>query len=183
MPSAAKRLEPKRRVLKQSEIPTKVPLQPPKGYWDSVLRHLELLGPDDALEITLRDEQDTASMKSSLWSAARRHGVRLRTLTRKEKMYVWIAHRDCPTEARQRRTPIECEVCRRTIIPPRTGASRQFVCAGIGNRKSRCQKIRRYAREHDISIEEAIKHFRNRRKSILNGERRRRHGKENENKT
>jgi hypothetical protein len=55
---------------------------------------------------------------------------------------------------RSARSPIRCEVCK-TLINPLPGTSKQYVCAGKGNQKSECQKTRRYAREHGITIAEA----------------------------
>jgi hypothetical protein len=48
---------------------------------------------------------------------------------------------------------LECEACGKRI-EPRSGTSKQYVCAGKDGQISECQKIRRYAREHGISVAE-----------------------------
>ncbi|HWQ55166.1 MAG TPA: hypothetical protein VN442_15875 [Bryobacteraceae bacterium] len=58
------------------------------------------------------------------------------------------------------RQPIQCPVCQKTIVRPRTGASVQYVCGGIGGRKSDCQNIRRYAGQRGITIPEMVERIR-----------------------
>jgi hypothetical protein len=41
------------------------------------------------------------------------------------------------------------------VIDPKPGTSEQYVCAGTKKKKSECQKVWRYAREHGVSIEQA----------------------------
>lgn len=69
-------------------------------------------------------------------------------------MYLWKVGTRPRTASPASRSPIYCEVCGKPINPL-PGTSKQFVCGGDEGRKSRCQKIRRYARERGISIDEA----------------------------
>jgi hypothetical protein len=56
-----------------------------------------------------------------------------------------------PTKAHSRN---QCLVCGAPIYP-KPGTGKQFVCAGTKKKKSECQKVLRYSREHGISIERA----------------------------
>lgn len=157
--------EPKRRVVKKSDVPAAQPMNLPKGYWDSALRHMMLLRDDEALEISAPYAAQLVSMRSAINAAAARAGLRITVLARSSRMYVWIFGKRPRKRGRPPREPVRCQVCGRTIIRPRTGGSRQYVCAGIGNRKSLCQRIRRYSQEHGISVAEAIERLRANRKA------------------
>jgi hypothetical protein len=101
-------------------------------------------------------------MKSSIHTAAKRAGVRLRVVIREPRIYAWIPGKRPVIINRPNRVPVLCEVCGEEIDRPEVGASKQFVCAGKGNKKSRCQKVRRYAFAHGLPISEAAKRFRQR---------------------
>jgi hypothetical protein len=66
-------------------------------------------------------------------------------------VYLWKVGTSVSTATTSSRPAIKCKVCGKTIIPI-PGTSKQFVCGGVEGRKSECQKIRRHAREHMISI-------------------------------
>jgi len=74
---------------------------------------------------------------------------------REPRIYAWIPGKRPVIINRPKRAPVLCEVCGEEIDRPEVGASKQFVCAGKGNKKSRCQKIRRYAFAHGLPISEA----------------------------
>jgi len=50
-----------------------------KGYWDRVVNRLAYLEADDALELVFSPDESITSMKSSIHTAAKRAGVRLRS--------------------------------------------------------------------------------------------------------
>lgn len=152
--------EPEERVIDRSAIPTIDAPVIAKGYWDSAIQHLGLLDHDQALEISLHGYQCAASMRSSFHAAAARAGLRISVFIRGSCIYAWIVGARVGSQTRLQRGPIHCEVCGREIIRPKTGGSKQFVCAGNGLLKSTCQKIRRYSQIHRITIAEAIEHFR-----------------------
>lgn len=165
--------EPRRRVVKKSDIPVAQPMNLPKGYWDSAVKHMMLLRDDEALEISAPYAAQLVSMRSAINAAAARAGIRITVLARGSRMYVWISGKRPRKWGRPPREPVRCQVCGRTIIRPRTGGSRQYVCAGIGNRKSLCQRIRRYSQEHGISVAEAIERLRANREAERNSARQR----------
>jgi hypothetical protein len=70
-------------------------------------------------------------------------------------VYVWKTGTRQSTATYLRRPAVVCEVCKKALVP-RPGTTKQFVCAGKGNQKSECQKVRRSARELGISIAEAV---------------------------
>ena len=139
-------------MLKQREIPAENRESLSKGYWDRVVNRLAYLEADDALELAFSPDESITSMKSSIHTAAKRAGVRLRVVTREPRIYAWIPGKRPVIIRRAKRAPVLCEVCGGEIDRPQIGASKQFVCAGDGNEKSECQKIRRYALKHHISI-------------------------------
>ena len=147
-------------MLKQREIPAENRESLSKGYWDRVVNRLAYLEADDALELAFSPDESITSMKSSIHTAAKRAGVRLRVLIREPRIFAWIPGKRPVIINRPQRAPVRCEVCGREIDRPQIGASKQFVCAGDGNEKSKCQKIRRYSLKHHISIAEAREHFR-----------------------
>lgn len=126
-----------------------------KGYWDSSVRHLMLLRPDQVSMLVFRSGQAPRGVRSSIHTAAARAGLRVSVKVSGAVVYLWKVGTRVTTATPSSRPAIMCEVCGKPI-PPLPGTSKQFVCGGVGGRKSRCQKIRRYAREHGISISEAI---------------------------
>ena len=86
--------------------------------------------------------------------AAARSGVRVGVKVNGAVVYIWNEGTRESAPTRLPRSPIKCEVCGK-LIAPHLGTSKQYVCAGEKGRKTECQKIRRYAREHGISIGEA----------------------------
>jgi hypothetical protein len=155
-----KRREPEDRVIKRWEIPDENRGSLGKGYWDAVINRLACLEADDVLELAFRPDESIASMKSSIHTAAKRAGVRLRVVIREPCIYVWIPGKRPVIIKRPERAPLRCEVCGKLVDRPQIGASKQFVCAGDGDRKSECQKIRRLALKHGLTISEAVKRFR-----------------------
>ncbi len=147
--------EPERSVVDRSEIQAVHTPRITKGYWDSSVRHLHLLRPDQALKLLFHNGQAPLGVRSSIHMAAARAGLRVSVKVSGALVYMWkVGTRDV-TDTALSRPAIKCRVCGK-LIPPLPGTSKQFVCAGVEGRKSRCQKIRRYAREHGISISEAI---------------------------
>ena len=153
--TATIRSEPKQRVVKRSEIPASAPLNVQKGFWEAVIQRLILLRTDEALEISIGANQSIASVRSAIHAAADRLGIRITSEIRGLRLYVWAVG-EPRVAKRQSRKPVTCKVCGKAIIRPPTGGSRQFVCAGSGNRKSECQKLWRFARDHGLSVPEAI---------------------------
>jgi hypothetical protein len=145
-------LEPKARVIKRSQIPAARPLNLNKGYWDSVIRRAAEIGKDQALELFFSGGRSPISLKSSIHRAAARMGKRLAILIRGAKAYVWITGDQAPTRSNPSREPLKCLVCGKPIVRPKFGGGRQIVHASKGNKKSECQKVRRYAKAHDVSI-------------------------------
>ena len=149
-------------MLKQREIPAENRESFSKGYWDRVVNRLSHLEVDDVLELSFSPDDSISSMKSAIHTAAKRAGVRLRVVIREPRIYAWIPGKRPVIIRRSKRAPVLCEVCGEEIDRPEVGASKQFVCAGRGNKKSRCQKVRRYAFAHGLPISEAAKRFRRR---------------------
>ena len=146
-------------MLKQREIPAENRESFSKGYWDRVVNRLAYLEADDALELAFSPDESITSMKSSIHTAAKRAGVRLRVVIREPRIFAWIPGKRPVIIRRAKRAPVLCEVCGEEIDRPEVGASKQFVCAGKGNKKSQCQKVRRYAFAHGLPISEAAKRF------------------------
>jgi hypothetical protein len=147
--------EPERSVVDRSEIEAVQSSRIAKGYWDSTVRHLLLLGPDQALKLAFKSGQAPHGIRSSIHMAAARSGVRVGVKVSGAVVYIWRAGARERAAAHVSRPLIKCEVCGK-LITPRLGVSKQYVCAGKEGQKSECQKTRRYAREHGISIAEAI---------------------------
>ncbi len=148
--------EPERSVVDLSEIEAVNEPRITKGYWDSAVRHLLLLSSGQALKLMFHDGQAPSGIRSSIHSAAARAGVRVGVKVRGAIVYMWKVGTRPVARPAPPRPPIRCEVCGKPINR-RLGTSRQFVCAGNNGQKSRCQKVWRYAREHDVPISEAIK--------------------------
>ena len=128
-----------------------------KGYWDSSIRHLQLLGPNQLLKFFFYSDQAALRVRSSIHSAAARAGVRVSVKVRGAVVLVWKTGTRDSTATYLPRPAIACEVCKEALVP-RPGTTKQFVCGGKGNQKSKCQKVRRCAR--GISIEEAAARLR-----------------------
>jgi hypothetical protein len=86
--------------------------------------------------------------------AAARAGLRVSVKVSGAVVYMWKVGTREVTDTALSRPAIKCKVCGK-LIPPLPGTSKQFVCSGVEGQKSECQKTRRYAREHGISIIEA----------------------------
>lgn len=159
-PQLARVPEPEGCAVLRSEIPPPAPPDVDKGYWDAVVRRLGLLHEDEALRISFPGDEVTSSMKSSLFTAAGRAGRRVTILVRGACLYAWISGEREPKRYLPPRPSFPCEVCGRDIIPPKSGASRQYVCGLVAGRASRCQGVRRYAREKGVTIAEADAYLR-----------------------
>ncbi len=144
----------------RSEIPPPCPPNVDKGYWDAVVCRLALLHEDEALRISFPGDQITSSMKSSLFTAAARAGWRVKILVRGACLYAWLNGKRDRKRYLPTRPSFPCEVCGREIVPPKSGASRQYVCGFEAGRASRCQRVRRYAREKGMTIAEADAYLR-----------------------
>lgn len=151
--------EPITRVVKLSSIPPATRLNLEKGYWDAQVRHLALLGSDEALkfELCVRDgDRYAQGIRSSLNNASAKAGIRVSILIRGRSVYVWRSGtRPRSAAHRPPRKPICCQVCERTLQRPITGASIQYVCPRRGKRNSPCQRVRRLSLLYGITIEEA----------------------------
>jgi hypothetical protein len=147
--------EPERSVADRSEVHAVHAPHITKGYWDSSIRHLHLLSPNQVLKFFFHSGQAPNGVRSSIHIAAARAGIRVSVKVRGAVVYLWKTGTRESTATHLRRQAIVCEVCKKAIIPL-PGTSKQFVCGGVEGRKSRCQKIRRHAREHGISISEAL---------------------------
>ena len=157
---AKRRREPGDRVIKRREIPAAHRANFSKGYWDRVVNRLSYLDVEDVLELSFSPDDSISSMKSAIHTAAKRAGVRLRVVIREPRLFAWIPGKRPVIIRRAKRMPVLCEVCGEEIDRPQVGASKQFVCAGKGNKKSQCQKTRRYALAHHLSITEARERLR-----------------------
>jgi hypothetical protein len=146
--------EPEEFIILRSEIEAASAPRISKGYWDSSVRHLLLLRPDQVLMLVFRSNQAPRGVRSSIHAAAARAGVRVSVKVSGAVVYLWKVGTRVSTATPSSRPAIKCEVCGK-LIPPVPGTSKQFVCGGVEARKSRCQKIRRSARERGISIDEA----------------------------
>ncbi len=146
--------EPEEFIILRSEMKADSAPRISKGYWDSSVRHLLLLRPDQVLMLVFQSNQAPRGARSSIHTAAARAGLRVSVKVSGAVVYLWKVGTRPSTATPSSRPAIKCEVCGR-LIPPVPGTTRQFVCAGTEGRKSRCQKIRRSAREHGISIDEA----------------------------
>ena len=146
--------DPEEFIILRSEMKADSAPRISKGYWDSSVRHLLLLRPDQVLMLVFRSSQSPRGVRSSVHTAAARVGLRVSVRVSGSVVYLWKVGTRPSTATSSPRPAIQCEVCGK-LIPPVPGTTKQFVCAGVEGRKSRCQKIRRYAREHGISIEEA----------------------------
>lgn len=104
--------------------------------------------------LVFRSSQAPRGVRTSIHAAAARAGLRVSVKVSGTVVYLWKVGTRPSTATPPSRPAIKCEVCGK-LIDPVPGTSKQFVCGGVEGRKSRCQKIRRYAREHGISIEEA----------------------------
>ena len=104
--------------------------------------------------LVFRSGQAPRGVRSSIHTAAARAGLRVSVKVSGAVVYLWKVGTRVSTATPSSRPAIMCEVCGKPI-PPLPGTSKQFVHGGVEGRKSECQKTRRYAREHGISIAEA----------------------------
>jgi len=147
--------EPERRVIPRSDVPPPDRMNLAKGYWDSVVRHLLLLGRDEVMAIDMPPGH-AYSGRTSLNGAAAKAGVRVSIVFRGDVLYAWSTGRRMPSpKAVPPRKPIRCRVCDRTVIRPRTGGSVQYYCGPEGGKRSVCLYLAKFARDTGISIAEA----------------------------
>lgn len=145
-------LDPEGDAITRREIPTAHPPRVSKGYWDSVVRRLKLLEDDQVLRLVFPPDTQVESLRSSIHWAGTRAGRKPGVATRGACVYVWDL--DTPREPKRYRPPrkaITCAACGKVIERPRF---KQLVHAGIGNKKSACQKALRYAKRHGGSASE-----------------------------
>jgi hypothetical protein len=146
-------LDPEGDAITRREIPTADPPKVSKGYWDSVVHRLKLLAHDQVLKLIFPPDTQVESLRSSIHWAGTRAGRKLGVTMRGSCIYVWDT--GVSRERRRYRPPrkaISCAACGKVIERPR---SKQLVHAGIGNKKSDCQKALRYAKRHGGSAREA----------------------------
>ncbi len=124
-----------------------------KGYWSRTLDYLKILTPEQAMKLHFSSGVPIG-IESSIYSAATRKRLPVSVYVRGPAVY--ICNNPEPAIKRVLSFPrqIHCRVCH-AQIDPRLGTGKQYVCAGTKKKKSECQKIWRYRREHGISIEEA----------------------------
>lgn len=148
--------EPERRAVRYSDIPEhSLADSAPKGWWDRVIEHLLLIRGTKTPVLEL-DFGRQPNGHTSLHNAAARRGLKVSVVISGNFMYVALCGKRDPMRAVPPRKPIICEVCGVTIIRPRTGGSRQFVCGGNGGRKSKCQSLKRMAQRRGISVQEFL---------------------------
>jgi hypothetical protein len=139
-------LDPEGDAITRPEIPTAHPPKVSKGYWDSVVRRLKLLEDDQVLRLVFPPDTQVESLRSSIHWAGTRAGRKLGVATRGSCVYVWDTG---VSRGRRRYRPprkaIPCAACGKLIERPR---SKQLVHAGLGDKKSDCQKALRYAKRH-----------------------------------
>jgi hypothetical protein len=145
-------LDPEGNAITRREIPTAGPPKVSKGYWDSVVRRLKLLAHDQVLRLIFPPDTQVESLRSSIHWAGTRAGRKLGVTMRGSCIYVWDTG---VSRERKRYHPprkaIRCAACGKLIERPRP---KQLVHAGIGNKKSDCQKALRHAKRHGGSASE-----------------------------
>jgi hypothetical protein len=125
-----------------------------RGYWSRMLDYLKILPPDKAVKLNFPTGVPRA-VESSIYGAATRKQMRVGVYVRPSAVYICKnGHSEAllkfPIASKAR-----CMVCGAALhLKPGTG--KQFVCAGTRKKKSECQKIWRYAREHGLSVEDAL---------------------------
>lgn len=150
--------EPVRDIVDESEIDAVAAPRLSKGYWISIVEHADLLLPHKVLRLFFRTGRVPRGAEASIHNAAKQAGVPVSIHVRGALIYIRkLGLRTKRPE--QSQSEIRCEVCGK-LIKPNPGVRRQFVHAGKQGKKSECQKTRRYAVEHHVSIEEAIRHRR-----------------------
>jgi hypothetical protein len=144
-----------------------------RGYWSRTLNFLRLLAPEETLKLPFPNGILPRGIKSSIYAAAIRERMRVSVYVRPAAVY--ICKSGDPDTNLKPPIPFQnhCLVCG-ALIDPKPGAGKQYVCAGTKKKKSECQKVWRYAREHGISIEQAKQR---RTAQMRNGMRRRRVGR------
>ena len=149
-------IEPERTVIKRADIPQKPRHTADKYFWDSVMSHLKILEPDEALLLNFECAV-LPRVTSSAHEAAARNGLRISTAMHSAMSISISLTGTCkPLVTTTTRKPIQCRVCGRTIIRPKTGGSRQYVCAN-GKSKTYCQNVLTKSRRYGISVEEYIR--------------------------
>ena len=123
-----------------------------RGYWSSTLEFLKELAPEQAVKLLFHGGVPYA-VESSIYKAAMRKRMQVSVYVRRTAVYI------CNNSSeRKAKHPIFinrcCPVCSQ-LIHRKPGSGKQVVCAGTRKKKSECQKVLRYSREHGISIPEA----------------------------
>jgi len=140
-----------------SEIDAVEPARTPhftKGYWDRTLNHLNILDSPKVLKLLFHRKRVPRGIESSIHKAAARAGRRVSVYVRGAAVYICDRDKGESSRSQPTRADIKCEVCG-LPISPKPGTSKQYVHAGTKHKKSKCQKVLRYAREHGISVDEA----------------------------
>lgn len=120
-----------------------------------MLNFLKILPPEKALKLLFPNGRMPRGVESSIYAAATRKRMRVRVYVRDPAVYI------CDNSDPERRWNLvsfkaRCQVCK-AAIEHKPGAGKQYVCAGTKKKKSECQKIWRYSREHGIPVEQAIR--------------------------
>ena len=147
--------EPEQIAADRSEIDAVYEPHLTRGYWSRALNYLkEYLAPNNKiLKFLFPRGRAPRWVESSIYAAATRKRMRVSVYVRGAAVYVCYggepeSYPDVPVRK------LHCQVCNGPITP-KPGTGEQYVCAGTTKKKSECQKILRYAREHGISIAEA----------------------------
>ena len=149
--SESKFLDPERLAIGHHEIPGAEPPRVSKGYWDAVVKSLDLLDGDQVWKIPFPPDTQVEGMRSSIHWAGARAGRKLGVLTRGSCVYVWDTHIERERKRyRPPREPFTCPACGDLIENPRF----KQVAHGAGKRKSNCQKALLYAKRHGTSPRE-----------------------------
>lgn len=116
-----------------------------------MLDYLNILHPEQAVKVPF-PHGVPHGVESSIYRAATRKRMRVSVYIRSSAVYVC---RTAPCEPATASPRKYCVVCG-AILNSKPGTGKQFVCAGSRKKKSECQKVWRYAREHRMSVEDAM---------------------------
>ena len=148
-------------AVNRSEIDAAETPRLSRCFWTRTLDYLKLLAPEQAVKLLFPNGVPNG-VESSIYGAASRKRMRVSVYMRGAAVYIC---NNSPIETNLNLTAPStkhCPVCG-APIQPKPGTGSQFVCAGTRKKKSECQKVLRYSREHGVSIEEA-RQLRNARK-------------------
>ena len=146
--------EPEWIVADRSEIDALEAPRFSRGYWSRILNFLKILTPEKVVKVPFSSGTVPRGLESSIYAAAARKRMRVSVFVRGAVLY--ICDNSGPERTQSFPAPhhTHCQVCN-AVIDPKPGTSEQYVCAGTKKKKSECQKVWRYAREHGVSIERA----------------------------